>query len=590
MITKILHSTMRILAVIITLASTSLIVCPVLAQGQVAYEILWNSILSLDELEQIYVSVSDLNGDGLTDLLMGGDNSTTIEKTPLSLLINNGDGTFREATLDYIIGDLRAASPKGSTADFNGDGRLDVAIFDAGNMELGQDPIETGFYGEEPILLLSDENGKLVISSALADAERAADPDKEGKLHIKLASTGDIDNDGDIDIFVESGGGFNRIAHFLVNNGDGTFIADPMPNDRIDDALRAGPNGGWRNIGHLLHDMNNDGFLDLVLGTARNIDSDQDDAFARVAYNDGAGRFTIGNSTALPLANWNDGWTGALSIISLDLNEDELPDLVLYQTRSGNVDRPDDGYTGLYLQFLINNGDETFHDATDDHIGDQSAATVVLTDLYGLNIQRAKLKAVDMNSDGYLDLVTAGQQIPVGLHAPLIFLNNGSNYFTPIDPDMITAGQIWFAENAYPIHLNDDGLVDLVHTDLRPGPDGVYGGGDETTDIISMIAIQGGPTHAESHNQIPDDFGLSQNYPNPFKPVTTIAFDLPKPSHVTLRVYNLMGQKVATLVSVDQPAGHYAMTWNATGFASGVYVYRLQAGDYSETRKLLLLK
>ena len=90
--------------------------------------------------------------------------------------------------------------------------------------------------------------------------------------------------------------------------------------------------------------------------------------------------------------------------------------------------------------------------------------------------------------------------------------------------------------------------------------------------------------------EIPSRIALGQNYPNPFNPTTTIHYDLPKSSHITLTIYNLMGQEVATLVSADQPAGRYAMTWDATGFASGVYVYRLQAEDYSDTRKLLLLK
>ena len=91
-------------------------------------------------------------------------------------------------------------------------------------------------------------------------------------------------------------------------------------------------------------------------------------------------------------------------------------------------------------------------------------------------------------------------------------------------------------------------------------------------------------------DELPKEFALGQNYPNPFNPVTTITFDLPKSSYVTLTVYNLMGQEVATLVSADQPAGRYTTTWDATGFASGVYVYRLQAGAYSEARSLLLLK
>jgi hypothetical protein len=85
-------------------------------------------------------------------------------------------------------------------------------------------------------------------------------------------------------------------------------------------------------------------------------------------------------------------------------------------------------------------------------------------------------------------------------------------------------------------------------------------------------------------------FQISQNYPNPFNPSTTITYELPIESRVTLRIFDLLGREVATLVDEQQKAGFKSVAWSATGFASGVYFYRLQAGDYTATRKLLLLK
>jgi len=85
-------------------------------------------------------------------------------------------------------------------------------------------------------------------------------------------------------------------------------------------------------------------------------------------------------------------------------------------------------------------------------------------------------------------------------------------------------------------------------------------------------------------------FNLKQNYPNPFNPSTTIQFSIPKSESVTLEIYNLLGQKVATLVNEKLNAGSHTMFWNAAGFTSGVYLYRLQAGNYSEMKKLVLLK
>jgi len=89
---------------------------------------------------------------------------------------------------------------------------------------------------------------------------------------------------------------------------------------------------------------------------------------------------------------------------------------------------------------------------------------------------------------------------------------------------------------------------------------------------------------------IPLVYALYQNYPNPFNPKTLIEYDLPEESEVTLKVYNTLGQEVVTLVSGKYPAGSYKLTWDATNLASGVYLYRLHAGEYVETRKVVLLR
>jgi len=88
----------------------------------------------------------------------------------------------------------------------------------------------------------------------------------------------------------------------------------------------------------------------------------------------------------------------------------------------------------------------------------------------------------------------------------------------------------------------------------------------------------------------PEGFVLSQNYPNPFNPSTNIEFSIPKSDFVTLKVYNILGEEVATLVSGKLAAGSYKYDWNASRLASGVYMYRIQAGKFKETRKMILLR
>ncbi len=109
-------------------------------------------------------------------------------------------------------------------------------------------------------------------------------------------------------------------------------------------------------------------------------------------------------------------------------------------------------------------------------------------------------------------------------------------------------------------------------------------------------ACEGGPVYtrgaelARVAGDQPEVFQLSQNYPNPFNPTTTISFSLPESAPVLLEVYNIAGQRVTTLVDDVYPSGHHSVVWDGSNVASGVYFYRIAAGDRVETRKMLLMK
>jgi hypothetical protein len=97
-------------------------------------------------------------------------------------------------------------------------------------------------------------------------------------------------------------------------------------------------------------------------------------------------------------------------------------------------------------------------------------------------------------------------------------------------------------------------------------------------------------SEAEVTINVPTCYALEQNYPNPFNPSTVIGYQLPMSGSVTLKVYDVIGREVATLVNEQKDAGYYKATFNAAKFSSGVYFYRMSAGSYTSVKKLLVMK
>lgn len=107
---------------------------------------------------------------------------------------------------------------------------------------------------------------------------------------------------------------------------------------------------------------------------------------------------------------------------------------------------------------------------------------------------------------------------------------------------------------------------------------------------VRSFTVAVGTATEQMGNELPEQYALYQNYPNPFNPLTTIRFDLPEPSDVSLTIYDLNGRIVEKLVSGSLAAGKYQVSWNANGYASGTYIYRLRTGNFNNTKVLILLK
>lgn len=105
-----------------------------------------------------------------------------------------------------------------------------------------------------------------------------------------------------------------------------------------------------------------------------------------------------------------------------------------------------------------------------------------------------------------------------------------------------------------------------------------------------MLAKNSYQTVSYHGNLAVTDYALEQNYPNPFNPSTKIKFQLPKDGFVTLKVYDILGKEIATLINEEKSQGKYEVNFNASNLSSGVYIYKIQAGDFVSSRKMILLK
>jgi hypothetical protein len=164
-----------------------------------------------------------------------------------------------------------------------------------------------------------------------------------------------------------------------------------------------------------------------------------------------------------------------------------------------------------------------------------------------------------------------------GSNVDTILTNISALYF---EADTIS-GKIYWADNTY----NKISCCDLDGSNRMDLVTGIYG--------AAGIALYVNPLTVGIEQGVftnPQKIKLSQNYPNPFNPRTKIQFSIPKTEYVTLKIYNLLGEEVATLVSEKLASGNHEYNWGAGKFASGVYLYKLQAGKTIETKKMILLR
>jgi hypothetical protein len=155
-------------------------------------------------------------------------------------------------------------------------------------------------------------------------------------------------------------------------------------------------------------------------------------------------------------------------------------------------------------------------------------------------------------------------------NSPCVDAGNPSETYNDLENPSVSGSPLWPAHGT-------------LRNDL-----GAYGG--PTPFLVDTASGLTDVKNRFEQYKVVNTIQLHQNYPNPFNPSTTINYALPKPEHVTITVYNTLGQEIETLVDKYMPIGHHQVEFNGQNLPSGVYFYRLEAGDLIQTRKMLLVK
>ncbi len=458
-----------------------------------------------------------------------------------SLVVLNGtvSAVFGEWPKHFIDSDL-FRSTYVCAADIDGDGDLDVAVTAyQSNLVVW---FENG--GDD----LSWRRDTIDANLGYPHGVHVADMDGDSDMDVVVAAASDnsvvwYENDGGKPIRWTKGIIDDNLYQASWVNGadiDGDGDVDVVGSNYFGSALYLYQNNGGSPVTWSRHligtggfarfaDMDGDMDLDVITGVVGQV----------VWYENGGG---------LPIS-----WTG--HIIDAKSGRD------FNQIRVGDID----GDTDLDVAVNISSENSV---VWYENGGDNLAWTEHVIDVS--LVLAAGMDLVDIDGDADLDVVAAGHNA----NAVVWYVNSlPDTNWTRLSID----SSLYGPRNVETADLGGDGDLDVLVVGQLANDVVWY----ENAPVTSVDC--GSPVLAGKYY-------LRQNYPNPFNPVTTIHYQLPRRSHVVLRIYNTLGQEVATLVNSLEEPGDKSVQWNAVGVASGVYFYRLQAGSFVQTRKLVVLR
>jgi len=547
------------------------------------------------------LAAGDLNKDGIKDLIVsasGSDVSGSSDAGEVFVLL--GSQSFDDVS-DFT---LRAPSPRtfaefGSslaTGDINDDGIDDLIVGAVGNEEafvfLGGNLFNSisDFTLHPPASASADFFGY-----AIAIGDVNGDKIKDAIITAPHSRVGNASSAGQAFVFL-GGANFDTSSDFTLQ--------DPNPNPNF--LVRLG-------VSIVAGDINGDNIDDLMIASFGK--GPRTTTGEEILIYFGASPFNTSIDAMLVNPSPESGKRFAPALACGDLNGDNVKDVVM-----GISGISVNGIKGAGKAFIVY-GDSPFNTVIDSTLQDPNPEFQAR---FGGSVAIADPKADILVGANGSAIFTTGQRdfwgvTDDGYTVSFDLSSNG----TSIEPFSITFFGFsldfdyatW--QTNYPsLSIVNNQVRYVTSNDYLQGtfitPDQLEGavfsrrfmnGKLFQSDSLNFFAKRGGfageafvfsspVTSIESKNAglTPSDFVLEQNYPNPFNPSTTISFTLPRPSFVTLKVSDILGKEVATLVAEQLPTGRHRAVWNASGFASGVYFYHLQAGEFVETKKLLLLK
>jgi hypothetical protein len=492
-------------------------------------------------------------------------------------LIEEGSVSFLDVTVTAGVGNADRAVTA-AWADYDADGYLDLYLakhFDCmPNIRESRDA-----------LYKNNGDGTFTNVSQYLCADGSLTCDQLNLSHAFTAGWFDFDNDNDLDLYIASDVVAAGYPNILWRNdgpdGSGGWIF-------TDISFESGTDYSINCMGLGIGDYDNDGFYDLAFSHSEG---------GYLLRNNGDGlTFT---DTSIPAGvrrthTPNGDIAVTWGTVFFDYDNDQWQDLFYINGNIGTNPTPQPD------AMFQNNHDGTFLD---------------ISAVSGLNDDRRGRSAsiCDFDQDGFVDLFIGNYGWPTCLFRnDMGYAMGNTNRWLALTAEGTTTNRDGIGARFYV--TTADGITQM--RDITSGP--THGGGDYkaayfglgqhdtaelsvrwptgvvqdlgTVSANQRLHIIEGVTSVDDDEPLVAEYRLSQNYPNPFNPSTSIRYSVPTGSEVTLKVYDALGREVATLVDGFVSAGSHQATLDASSLASGMYVYRMTAGSFSESRKLVVLK